>query len=257
MIRSITINAAVAVALCVVTAAHAQRGNGGMITIPKGTHRALYATIGEGSVVVPSFRIDKDAVTRGEFLAFVRTHSEWRRSEVEKRAPSLRGYLVEWRGDLDAGNNVDLQRPVTSITWEAANAYCTAKGKRLPTTTEWEYVAAASSKQRDGAGDKGYMQSLVALYTTRRVPVPPVDAGAVNVYGVRGLHDLAWEWVHESGATHHSHSPAHGPVHDASCAGAAIGAADPGNYPAFLRFALRSALTPTTTMQSLGFRCAA
>ena len=255
MFRSITINSMwVAGAMIMATAAHAQR-SGGMIAIPEGTHRALYASIGEGSVVVPGFRIDRDPVTRAEFVAFVTTHPEWRRSNVVGRTPAVRAYLTEWQGDLDAGSGIDLRRPVTSISWDAANAYCESVGKRLPKTAEWEYVAAASETRRDGFKDKSFVQSLVAVYSTRQVPVPVVSTGAVNAYGVRGLHDLAWEWVEESGRKSHEHPQGHGPIHDASCAGAAIGAADPGNYPAFLRFALRSALTPQTTMQSLGFRC--
>ena len=42
-----------------------------------------------------------------------------------------------------------------------------------------------------------------------------------------------------------------------NCAGAAMGASDPSNYPALLREAFRSALTERSTARTLGFRCAA
>jgi formylglycine-generating enzyme required for sulfatase activity len=42
-----------------------------------------------------------------------------------------------------------------------------------------------------------------------------------------------------------------------SCAGAAMGASDPSNYPALLRESFRSALTERSTARTLGFRCAA
>ena len=45
-------------------------------------------------------------------------------------------------------------------------------------------------------------------------------------------------------------------AHDLSCAGAAMGASDPRDYPSFLRSAFRSGLTESTRLPSLGFRCA-
>ena len=44
---------------------------------------------------------------------------------------------------------------------------------------------------------------------------------------------------------------------DPTCAGAALGASDAANYPAFLREAVRASLTPRSTARHLGFRCAA
>lgn len=41
-----------------------------------------------------------------------------------------------------------------------------------------------------------------------------------------------------------------------SCASSAIGAADPSNYPAFMRAAVRAGLDRQSTMTTLGFRCA-
>lgn len=219
------------------------------VAIPAGSYRPLYAVPGGGAVRVAAFRIDRDPVTRGDFLAFARRHPAWR-----PHAPQ-------------GASRADLRRPVTSVSWHAARAYCGAQGKRLPTVAEWEYVAAASESRRDAARDPAFVQRLVTTYATRPHPLPPVDAAETNAYGVRGMHGLAWEWTEDFGGAraapshgehehHHAHGSA-GPVHDASCAGAAIGAADPTNYAAFLRFAVRSGLTRDATMESLGFRCAA
>lgn len=136
------------------------------------------------------------------------------------------------------------QAPVTDITWAEARNFCRAHGKRLPTLAEWEYVAAV---------DPSAFDKTVAAYMTRS-STASVETGSVNRYGVRGLHDLVWEWVGDPNArivARHEHG-----AHDLSCAGAAMGAADPRDYPAFLRSAFRSGLTTATRLPTLGFRCA-
>jgi formylglycine-generating enzyme required for sulfatase activity len=86
-----------------------------------------------------------------------------------------------------------------------------------------------------------------------------VDAAEVNAFGVRGLHDLVWEWGAEPGSARaegHAHHGA-GPGHELTCASASIGSRDASNYPAFLRYAIRSGANGRTTLETLGFRCAA
>ena len=159
----------------------------GMTVVPTGSYQPLY---GPAKVRVASFSLDKRTVTRGEFLEFAAAHPEW-------RTPTL---ITTY-----------LARPVTDISRLAAEAFCAAHGKRLPTVDEWEYAA------------------------------------TLGLVGKRGD---PWEWT---AAEHHHGMHA---SHDASCAGAAIGAADPTNYIAFQRFAIRAALDDTSTMRALGFRCA-
>jgi sulfatase modifying factor 1 len=227
-----------------------------MARIPSGSYRPLYVTARAQRVRIAGFALDRRPVTRGAFVAFVRRHAEWRRGNVgrELAEPS---YLRGWPGALDAGRDADLARPVTEVSWFAADAYCTAQGKRLPTLDEWEYAAAASETRRDASDDPSSRRRLLASYATRRVaPLPRSGSGAPNVYGVRDLHGSAWEWTFDSGP-HAAHVHAGQSDHPINCASTAIGAADPTNYAAFLRFATRSALTPRTTLERLGFRCAA
>ena len=232
--------------------AAARRTRAGMVRLPAGTYRPLYPSPSlrsesgqAAAVAVRAFWLDRDPVTRGAFLAFARANAEWAR-------------------EAGGGTGTDLARPATGVSWFAARAYCASLGKRLPTLHEWEYAAAASETQRDATRDPAFVQRLVSLYATRPRPLPPVHAAGAaavpNAYGVRALHGLAWEWVAEQGHDHHAHAShaSHASQSgDASCAGAAIGAADPSNYPAFLRLAMRSGLTPRSTLESLGFRCAA
>lgn len=169
------------------------------------------------------------------------------------------GYLVDWADDMNPGIHVSRDVPVTNVSWFAARAYCNARGKRLPTVAEWEYVAAASANMRDAAGDPRFIQSLVELYAVRAQQLLPVRTAQVNAYGVRGMHDRVSEWVEDFNSVLVSDDSREAGARDHGlyCASAAIGAADPSDYAAFLRFALRSGLSGRSTIQTLGFRCAA
>ncbi len=217
-----------------------------MAAIPAGRYHPLYAD-GMPALTVGAFSMDRRPVTRAQFLAFAHANPTW-----------LKG--------VDAGASAP-DRPMTGVTWFAAGAYCAAQGKRLPTTAEWEYVAAADEHRRDATRDRSFSQRLVALYTTR----PEVRAGGAgerftNVYGVSAMHGLVWEWTSDfdGGREEHAGHQMAGMKHDGGkhehmlfCASAAIGASNPGDYAAFMRYGFRAGLTRTSAHQMLGFRCAA
>ena len=215
---------------------------GQMAFIPAGRYHPLYAD-GAPATPVAAFSIDREPVTRARFIAFARSHPDWRTG-------------------VDMGDAAR-DRPVTGVTWFAAQSYCAAHGKRLPTTAEWEYVAAADERRRDATRDPAYARRLVALYTTR----PAARVGGAgerfrNVYGVSALHGVVWEWTADFDGGRGAHvgmGAGHG-AHDAHtpfCAGAALGAANPADYAAFMRYAFRAGLTRSSAQQMLGFRCAA
>jgi formylglycine-generating enzyme required for sulfatase activity len=217
----------------------------GMAAIPAGKYHPLYAD-GMPALKVSTFSIDREPVTRAQFLSFARRNPTWLEG-VDARATSL-------------------GRPMTGVTWNAARAYCAGQGKRLPTTAEWEYVAAADEKRRDATRDPAFLQRLVSLYTTR----PEARVGGAgerfrNVYGVSALHGVVWEWTSDfdGGKSEHEHGTMAGMQHEGgghehmlSCASAAIGASNAGDYAAFMRYQFRAGLTRTSAQQMLGFRCA-
>ena len=92
--------------------------------------------------------------------------------------------------------------------------------------------------------------------------LPAVGTGFRNVYGVRDLHGLAWEWTLDfngvlvSDDSREAGSGVGERDHTLFCASAAIGATDPTNYPGFMRYAFRAGLTGRSTIRTLGFRCA-
>jgi sulfatase modifying factor 1 len=230
-----------------------------MIALPAGSYRPLYGRAGDPALHVDGFRLDRDPVTRGDYLAFVRTHQQWRRSAVRPLFANREGYLADWRGDLDAGDEAELSRPVSGVSWFAARAYCAARGARLPLAAEWEYAASADSTRRDAARDPRVVQGLVSLYATRVAPRPRASEADVNAFGLRGLHAIGWEWVADFNSILVSDDSRGigARDHDLFCASAAIGAVDPSNFPAFLRYGVRAGLTGRSTLETLGFRCAA
>jgi formylglycine-generating enzyme required for sulfatase activity len=242
--------------------------SGVMVRIPAGSYRPLYAPPGVSRIRVHAFALDRLPVTRGAYLRFVKANPQWARGSVQPRLADA-GYLADWPSASSAGAAADLDRPVTGVSWHAAAAYCTAQGKRLPSTDEWELAAAASETKRDASGDPVFRRKLATLYATRRPGAPRSGRTPANVYGVRDLHGVVWEWTSDFNPTVVDHSH-HDGSHDGRaagkgnaserhlyCASSAIGATDPTDYPAFVRSAVRAALTAGSTGSGVGFRCAA
>jgi formylglycine-generating enzyme len=223
--------------------------------IPAGSILPLYAQRAEPAAIA-AFEIDRYPVTRADYLAFVQAVPRWRRSEL-KTVFAGPGYLSDWAADLSFGDAGIADHPVTGVSWFAARAYCEWEGKRLPTTEEWEYVAQASETSRNASRDPAFVQRLLGLYTANRGPVP-IGSGFRNTFGVFDLHGVVREWTLDfNSALVADDSRGKGNRNrNLFCAAGVISSTDPGNYPAFLRYAYRSGLDGRTTAENLGFRCA-
>lgn len=198
--------------------------------IEAGRLRPLFlAGAPDSGVLIPGFRLAQHAVSNAEFLQFVRRHPEWRRSNVPRIAADP-SYLRHWANDTTLGAHALPGAPVVNVSWFAAQAYATSVGARLPTTMEWELAASrVPSAARVRRGDA------------------PME-----------LLDGPWEWVEDfnSVVTSGESRGDSGPDDALFCAGGAALSADPSNYGAFMRHALRGSLRGSYALENLGFRLA-
>jgi formylglycine-generating enzyme required for sulfatase activity len=234
--------------------------NAGMIEIPGGVFKPLFRSVTDApEIKVAPFLLEKYPVTNEEFLEFVKVNSRWRRSAV-KRLFADESYLKTWAGDLELGTNAGPRAPVTFVSWFAAKSYAQWKGKRLPTVAEWEFVAGASRTQANGESDPEFRKELAGWYSTlSSARLPAVGSRSPNYWGVHDLHGLVWEWVSDFNTAMVT-GDARGDTgldRQLFCGSASVGARDPSNYFAFMRYGFRSSLNADYCVHNLGFRCAA
>ncbi|HSK19156.1 MAG TPA: formylglycine-generating enzyme family protein [Longimicrobiales bacterium] len=223
------------------------------VRIPAGIHVPFY---GDGDTeTIEAFELDAHPVTQHDYLQFLKNNPQWRRDRV-KAAFADDGYLRDWSAPLQP---TDPAAPVVGVSWFAARAFCSATGGRLPTTTEWEYVAAASADERDASRDAQFQAMALELFTRPRpATLPGAGSGARNWYGIRDLHGFVREWVVDFNSVMISDDSRGTGGNDRQlyCAAAASTARDPSDYAAFLRYSFRASLNGRSTHSNLGFRCA-
>ncbi len=206
---------------------------------------------------VAAFALREEPVTNAQFLAFVLAHPQWQRGQ----APAVfadAGYLAHWESAVALGKDALPTQPVTRVSWFAAQAFCEAEGARLPSWIEWERVAAASTTLADARGDAAWRQQLLDWYAKPTRGTLATVGGAPNLYGVRDLHGLIWEWVDDYAAFMVSADSRdqNDPDRLKFCGAAALSMRDRDNYALLMRIAMLSSLKAADTTTSLGFRCA-
>ncbi len=249
-------SAGIAFALLV---AAARLGAGEMVLIPAGDYTPLLRANGDPATTpVAAFRLDVRPVTNAEFLAFVTANPKWRRARISPLFAD-EGYLADWAGELELGANAPAESPVVRVSWFAARAFAAWAGKRLPTTAEWERAASVGFTTTNGATEPEHRAAMLEWFA-RPTPatLPRVGEGRPNLYGVRDLATLVWEWVSDFNTalvTGESRGDSN-LERNLFCGAGATGARDTTDYPAFMRAGFRSSLRANYIVPNLGFRCA-
>jgi formylglycine-generating enzyme required for sulfatase activity len=229
-----------------------------MAAVGPGTYRPVYpSTPDEKEVPMRAFLLDRLPVTNAQYLEFVRARPEWQRGKVPKVFADGQ-YLQHWAGPGDPGPS-HLAQPVVNVSWFAAEAYCEARGGRLPTEAEWEFAAAADERAPDARLDPTFRRRILTWYSAPTGDeLPRVGRNPPNFWGVQDLHGLAWEWVLDFGGelVAADNRDNGSPDRSQFCGSAALAANEKEDYAAFMRIAMRSSLKGRSTTRNLGFRCA-
>jgi formylglycine-generating enzyme required for sulfatase activity len=235
---------------------------GGMLQLPGGEFQMGYdgPLFGEPNerpahlVRIGAFWIDRTEVTVGDMRACLD------RGDCTARLGS---------GPTCTVGQTDPKVAVNCVPWQAADAYCRAVGKRLPTEAEWEFAAGAGQKGRFPWGSvppscgvavtlaSNHSGASCSLHGPTQVGVHPRGA---SPFGVEDMAGNVEEWVADWYADRYEvqTSPAAAP----SPGGPAFGVAHVlrgGGWmsrPRETRVTVRSWGSLNESGPNVGFRCA-
>lgn len=221
------------------------------VLVPAGSFHSVLPEVEGEPVAVDSFYMDETAVTNEQYLEFLKKNPEWRRSEIPPIFTN-NGYLREWKSDLDPGyENLGEDRPVTRVSWYAANAYCAAQVGRLPTLNEWEYSAQLMEFDSEAEMNK-FSSGLINWYSGIDVNnlAEVGSTGIENTEGVKDQFGLVMEWVEDfKPIIADELSLDCGTVGRMNTLGSVY------SYAASIRYITRMSFNPKITTGMVGFRC--
>jgi formylglycine-generating enzyme required for sulfatase activity len=146
---------------------------------------------------VADFHLAEREVTREEFAAFLGTPAgkaiaekpEWKELRLHRGAPEGRE-----QAQFKPAKN-DAQLPVVRVTWEEADTYCRAAGRRLPTEAEWEYAARGAGHTSLYPGGELPPDAEHANYTRDKASPAALRPACKPLDGLRDMIGNAGEWT--------------------------------------------------------------
>lgn len=194
-------------------------------------------------VYLEAFYLDKYEVTTARYGRFLQ--------ETGRQPPA------QWK---DVNPATDGERPVVSVTWHDADAYCRHYGKRLPTEAEWEKAARGTDGRQFPWGNEeptprhaNFGATWIGYETL--IPVGSLQAGK-SPYGVFDLAGNAWEWVADwYDMKYYKSSPELNPAGPSRGGSKVLRGGSWYDMLYDLRSTNRNYLGPKSTQFTVGFRC--
>ncbi|MDE0016930.1 MAG: SUMF1/EgtB/PvdO family nonheme iron enzyme [Candidatus Poribacteria bacterium] len=220
------------------------------------------------SVYVDAFYMDEYEVTNAQYAEFLNAkgkHTEAGKEWYRLGNAFSRIEYISRKYQVKGGYE---NHPVTMVSWYGAMAYAEWKGKRLPTEAEWEKAA------RGGLAGLTYpwgntIDSNRANYNNHVKDTTVVGKYAANGYGLYDMTGNVWEWcLDEYNAGFYAISPSQNPLSGANSiqwlldnytgvnTSRVLRGGSWGRNATFVRVAYRSYVTPATSNNYIGFRCA-
>jgi formylglycine-generating enzyme required for sulfatase activity len=206
-------------------------------------------------VTIGSFYLDRTEVTNAEFQRFVAQHPEWQKDKIAAEFQNGK-YLQDWSGtNFPSGKE---KYPVVFVSWYAANAYCQAQEKRLPTEAEWEYAARGGLKGKAFPWGDEMPDKTRANFSASGLKAPAAVASyPANGYGVFDMAGNVWEFLADEWQKYPAKAKGDA-VSDYLQVKTrrALRGGSFGGSPVNLRVTYRDSHAPENAVEHVGFRCA-
>jgi formylglycine-generating enzyme required for sulfatase activity/predicted Ser/Thr protein kinase len=212
-------------------------------------------------------------VTVGEFAEFAK--------EYPRERSGCATYDGEWRerGDISWRNATQQQNamyPVTCVSWQDASDYAawlslrTGETYRLPSASEWEYLAragtaglpwsntaaaCANANAADASAARRFPGWKAFACSDNYAETAPVGSFAPNAFGLTDTLGNVFEWVQDCWRENYAGAPTDGsPVLEGNCNEREARGGSWFTTPEFVRPAYRNRFDAGYRSNSLGFR---
>ena len=202
-----------------------------------------------------AYRLDRYEVTLGEFIEFHHTHQRELSAELQR----LIWHLISVHFVPD---EVLAPWPALYVSWQEANDFCHAHGKRLPTEAEWEKAARGIHGLLFPWGQDPPSTDFVVFgaYHVHEIPLVAAVNSHAEGQSPFGIHHMAGnvaEWVQDwYGFDYYAISPLRNPKGPLKGRYKAVRGGSWKSQPRMLRAPTRGGAFPDQREATIGFRCA-
>ena len=206
-------------------------------------------------VWLDGYEIDRDEVSLGEYLAFLRQTQSPPAEPLQK----LIWHVITVHSVSD---QILSRWPALYVTWNEADALCRSRGKHLPTEAQWEKAARGPDGLNFPWGNAP-PDATLAMFGQHHVHEIPILAAVEtgeegkSPYGVHHMAGNIAEWVQDwFGFDYYAYLPNRNPPGPTSGRYKGVRGGSWKSKPNMLRTATRGGSPPDQRQATIGFRCA-